>query len=121
MSKHFVSFAFFGALYVLLFLQTGIIAADVPASAPAGAPMPRVIWIGKTADWTDGAHDYTGPTTVSSGTLLLLGSVAGDVIVRKGAKFVLKGIVNGDVQVDEGGILVDDGGHVAGKITRKQP
>ncbi|MBR0192040.1 MAG: autotransporter-associated beta strand repeat-containing protein [Thermoguttaceae bacterium] len=57
-----------------------------------------------TGTWTlSGANTYTGPTTVSEGTLNVTGSLKSPVTVNDGGMLDLDGTVNGDVTVKAGG------------------
>lgn len=64
--------------------------------------------IGKGVFTLRGGQTFTGATTVEEGTLILKGSVTGDVIVKKGAQLILQGKVAGKVTVEHGGKLQDE-------------
>lgn len=56
-----------------------------------------------TGAWTlYGAHDFTGPTTVSNGTLVLMGSVASNLVVNSGATLSGSGAVGGALTLESG-------------------
>lgn len=50
-------------------------------------------------------NTYTGTTIVLAGTLLVNGSIAGDAIVRDETTLGGSGVIDGNVMVDDGGIL----------------
>src|SRR5207247_10558837 len=63
----------------------------------------------RTGGWTlSGANIYTGPTTVSTGTLLVNGSVTSNVTVASGATLGGSGTVN-----SANTVTVNSGGHLA--------
>ena len=56
-----------------------------------------------TLTLTNGANTYTGPTTVSNGTLLVNSSIASAAVVEPGAALGGLGTINGTVTVNSGG------------------
>ena len=68
---------------------------------PGGAG--SIVKTGKGTWTVYGAQEYSGGTTVEAGTLVLMGGVAGDVVVNRGGTLALKGVVGGKVIVREGG------------------
>lgn len=52
-----------------------------------------------------GANIYTGPTTVSGGTLLLTGSITSDTTVSSGATLSGNGNIAGNVTINSGGTI----------------
>jgi len=74
---------------------------DAPGTSTNG----RLTKIGSGTLTLEGTNTYTGLTTVSTGALLVNGSVAGDVQVDAGATFGGSGTIAGDLNVADGAIL----------------
>lgn len=67
----------------------------------ASASHPGMVVKDGSGTWTlYGAHDYTGETIVSNGTLRLMGSVAGDMTVTDDGTLSGIGQIGGDLTVD---------------------
>ncbi len=67
-----------------------------------------------------GASTYTGPTTLTAGTLDIEGSVTSNVTVKGGATLINNGTINGDILIETGGIYLGDG-TVTGSVTTPPP
>lgn len=99
----------------------GTSSSSVPTVFEVGAKNTSTTFAGKITDWGSGgtcltkvgtgsltllstANSYTGPTTVSNGTLLVNGVISSPVMVS-GGTFGGTGVVNSSVTVNSGGTL----------------
>ncbi len=74
---------------------------DVPGTATNG----QLTKVGTGTLTLAGANTYTGLTTISAGTLVVNGSIAGNVVVNSGAILAGAGTISGTTNVADGGIL----------------